>query len=297
MTLSNTSKQQEISQFITFLFIGLVCMTTGALLLPYISEALGISDLKTFMSELSETSSAADRQRIKVIQIVNHLFTFSVPSIVFVILIHKNKAFQFLKLNKFPNTQMLLMGSMLIGAGFLVAQALLKLNQLIYLPSGAAELEAKASSMTNVFLVMNTPSEFILTFLAIAILPAIGEELMFRGIIQRYLYKYNRHAAIIITGFLFSAFHLQFQGFLPRFFLGVVLGYLYYWSGSLWLPIIAHFINNGVQVLIVYFYKMKGGEMDATQAQDLPWLGVAMATIVTVGIFYWFEKRKEVALE
>jgi membrane protease YdiL (CAAX protease family) len=264
----------------------------GAQLLPFIGKALGINDVKDFVSNPSNISTATDRFNIKVIQMMNHLFTFLLPSVLFVIFVHKNKAFQFLRLNKFPSTQQILMGSALIFMSFFVAQALLKFNQMIPLPSSATNLEEKASTLTNVFLVMNTPSEMLMTFLAIAILPAIGEELMFRGIFQRYLYRLNNaHLAIFITGFLFSVFHFQFEGFLPRFFLGVILGYLYYWSGSLWLPILAHLLNNGIQVLGVYYYKQQGGEIDAAQAQDLPWIGIALATVLTVAIIYWFIKK------
>lgn len=291
MTFQNTSidKLRTINEIVTFMLIFLVCVMAGLQLLPFIANGLGISDVKDFVSNPSNISTASDRFNIKVIQITNHLFTFLLPSVLFVIFVHKNKAFQFLRLNKFPKSQQVLMGSALIFMGFFVAQALLKLNQMIPLPSSATNLEEKASTLTNVFLVMDTPSEMMMTFLAIAIIPAIGEELMFRGIFQRYLYRINNdHLAIFITGFLFSAFHFQFEGFLPRFFLGVILGYLYYWSGSLWLPILAHLLNNGIQVIGVYYYKQQGGEIDAAQAQDLPWMAIGLATVFTVAIIYWF---------
>lgn len=88
----------------------------------------------------------------------------------------------------------------------------------------------------------------------IAILPALGEELIFRGIFQRILTKIfsSGHTAIIVTAFFFSAIHFQFYGFLPRFILGLVYGYLLFWSGTLWLPVIAHFANNAISVIIVY---------------------------------------------
>jgi len=295
MTFQNTSidKLKTINEIVVFLLIFLVCMMAGVQLLPYIAKSLGISDLKAFIGNPSELTTATDRFNIKVIQMVNHVFTFLIPSIIFVIIARKNKAFQWLRLNKFPDTPRLLMGVALIFTSFFVAQVLLKLNKMIYLPAEAADLESKASALTNVFLVMDTPSEMFMTFLAIAILPAIGEELMFRGIIQRFLYKYNVHVAIFITGFLFSAFHFQFEGLLPRFYLGVILGYLYYWSGSLWLPILAHLVNNGMQVIVVYFYKEQGGEVDAAQAQDLPWLAISVATIFTIGIIYWFVQQQK----
>jgi membrane protease YdiL (CAAX protease family) len=87
-----------------------------------------------------------------------------------------------------------------------------------------------------------------------AVIPALGEEFLFRGLIQK-LFKDlsgNVHAGIILSAILFSAMHMQFYGFIPRFALGVMLGYMMYWSGSLWLPIIAHFINNFLAVITTW---------------------------------------------
>ncbi|MDZ7777205.1 MAG: CPBP family intramembrane glutamic endopeptidase [Bacteroidales bacterium] len=90
--------------------------------------------------------------------------------------------------------------------------------------------------------------------LLIAVIPAIGEELFFRGVLQKVFTDWfsNAHAGIIITSVLFSALHMQFFGFLPRFVLGVLFGYYFYWSRSLWLPIFAHFINNGAAVVVAF---------------------------------------------
>jgi membrane protease YdiL (CAAX protease family) len=90
----------------------------------------------------------------------------------------------------------------------------------------------------------------------IGIIPAIGEELLFRGVIQRIFTEWtkNIHWGIWISAILFSALHLQFYGFVPRAILGAIFGYLLVWSGNLWLPVLAHFINNTVAVIAYYFY-------------------------------------------
>jgi membrane protease YdiL (CAAX protease family) len=88
----------------------------------------------------------------------------------------------------------------------------------------------------------------------IAVLPAVGEELLFRGVIQKLFSKITRshHWGIWISAILFSALHLQFYGFIPRLLLGAMFGYLLVWSGSLWLPILAHFINNAAAVTALF---------------------------------------------
>jgi hypothetical protein len=101
---------------------------------------------------------------------------------------------------------------------------------------------------------MTSVCDLFFNLLIIAVLPALGEELLFRGYLQQKMCQWIRKPilAIIITAILFSAIHMQFLAFLPRFALGVVLGYLFYWSGSLWLPIIAHFLNNALVITFAY---------------------------------------------
>ncbi|WP_299456127.1 CPBP family intramembrane glutamic endopeptidase [uncultured Microscilla sp.] len=101
------------------------------------------------------------------------------------------------------------------------------------------------------------PELLIATFI-IALLPGIGEELIFRGLIQKkFSYLMSPHLAIWLSAFLFSALHLQFYGLVPRMLLGVLFGYIYYWSGNLWLPVLAHFLNNAFTLLMIYLYKQK----------------------------------------
>lgn len=117
------------------------------------------------------------------------------------------------------------------------------------------EMEFQNGVLT-MFLASGTSTGSLLSsILIMAVIPAIGEEFLFRGIMQRSLtdFNINPHTAILITGIVFSAIHMQFFGFFPRFFLGVILGYLYYWSGSIWVPIIGHFFQNASSVLLIYW--------------------------------------------
>jgi hypothetical protein len=127
-------------------------------------------------------------------------------------------------------------------------------NMSLSLPDWMMNYDEKAEELTRLFLQMNSLGDLAFNLLVIAIVPAIGEELLFRGYLQQTFTKWlgKPHVAIIITAVLFSAIHMQFQGFLPRFALGIVLGYLLYWSDSLWLPIIAHLLNNVIAVTFAY---------------------------------------------
>ncbi len=119
------------------------------------------------------------------------------------------------------------------------------------------ESEDKAAVLTKKFLEMSTTKDLIFNLFMIGLLPAIGEELVFRGVVQKIFSRWSKnvHVGIWTAAFLFSAMHMQFYGFVPRLMLGGLLGYLYVWSGSLWLPILAHFVNNAGAVIFTYLYQ------------------------------------------
>lgn len=114
--------------------------------------------------------------------------------------------------------------------------------------------EDTAADLTQRMLEVDSIWGLLFNLLVIALIPAIGEELTFRGVLQQALTKgcKNVHVAVFITAFVFSFIHFQFYGFLPRMFLGLLLGYLYYYSGSIWTSILMHFINNGTAVVLGY---------------------------------------------
>ena len=131
---------------------------------------------------------------------------------------------------------------------------LLEWNMKISLPDWLLLFDGNTDVFLEAFLRMSTIWDLVYTILVIAVVPAIGEELLFRGYFQQKISKWLKdpNAAILITAFLFSAIHFHFEGIIPRFVLGILLGYLYYWSGSLWLPILAHFVNNAQGVIFSY---------------------------------------------
>ena len=112
------------------------------------------------------------------------------------------------------------------------------------------QMEESAKEVTDQFLNTSSVGMMFVNLFVIALLPAVGEEMMFRGWLQRVLGKsVNYHTAIWVSAFVFSAIHFQFYGFIPRMLIGAALGYLYCYTGSLWAPIIAHFTNNAAAVI------------------------------------------------
>jgi len=141
----------------------------------------------------------------------------------------------------------------------------------------------------------SSPGQFILAMVVIAIIPAIGEEYLFRGIIQNKLdlYLKNAHVAIWLTAILFSGFHLQFFGFIPRLLLGALFGYLYFWSRNLWLPIIAHFVNNAFTLTMIYLYKTGLSTIDIEEQEVFSWQYLIIFGLMTGFLLYYFKRSKD----
>lgn len=142
--------------------------------------------------------------------------------------------------------------------------------------------EEQAGEMTKLLLNMPHVGVLLFNLFMIALVPAVGEELIFRGIVQRGIIKQwaNVHAGIWFAAILFSAFHFQFLGFVPRLLMGVAMGYLYYWSNNLWYPIIAHFTNNAVAVILAY--GMQHGSVDGS----LENIGIGNLSIATFSLIF-----------
>lgn len=118
----------------------------------------------------------------------------------------------------------------------------------------AIELITKGSSLNDI----------VSSFFVVALLAGVSEELLFRGFIQNMMERssINRHLAVWITAFIFSAIHIQFYGFIPRLLLGGYLGYLLVWSRSLWIPMAAHTLNNGIYLFFQFANRKEWIEFD-----------------------------------
>lgn len=157
-----------------------------------------------------------------------------------------------------PNRQSVMLSMVFFMVAFPFVNYVANWNTNVEIPTIIGEWmqgkETNASELTQLFLDMPNWGLLVFNLVMIAVLPAIGEELIFRGVVQRGLQKQfgNPHVAIWLAAALFSAIHLQFFGFVPRLLMGVSMGYLLFWSGNLWYPIIAHFTNNAVSVILAF---------------------------------------------
>ncbi len=182
----------------------------------------------------------------------------------------------------------------IIVSAFPMVAWLSEINHNIHLPKemhGVEKIirdsEAQINDRINTFLKMKSPLDLIKMLFFLAILPAIAEEVFFRGVLQRLIILLTKRpwTGIIITGIIFSALHGQYLGFFPRLVLGVVLGALYWYSGSLWPGIIAHLINNAAQVILVY-YNPQIEEKNANFSVLL----ITASTFLVIALTWWMNR-------
>lgn len=175
-------------------------------------------------------------------------------------------------------------------------------NESIILPEALSNIEnwlkaqeASAQEMTRHMLQMSNIGDLTIMILIVGVLTGIGEEFVFRGIVQRlFLEKFrNRHIAVWTTAIIFSAIHFQFYGFVPRMLLGAFFGYLLIWSGNIWLPVTAHALNNSLSVIGAYIWGTDNNDslFDAvgTSSGDAAW--IVASTSITV-IMIWILQRR-----
>jgi membrane protease YdiL (CAAX protease family) len=175
-----------------------------------------------------------------------------------------------------------------------------EINETMKLPDFLSGLETMMREMENslartleYLAEFNSFPKFLIGFIVMAIIAGIGEELIFRGLIQRKLYKglKNPHAAIWLAAFIFSAIHFQFYGFLPRLFLGALFGYFYYWSGNLWVPIVGHIFHNGLIVIMYRLITIGVLDKDVAEMETFPPVVIAISFVLTVGMIWLFRKE------
>jgi len=243
-------------------------------------------DLAASLANLTSKSATSTRDFIRTNLLINHLSTFVVPGIVFAYFFYKNKWASFLRISNFPKLYNLLLGSMLILAAFPLAQFAFWLNMKIPMPAILIEMEQGTAEMVKNLLLVEQPHELWFNLFVIAVIPAIGEEFIFRGILQKKLMEHmkNQHVAIWVAALIFSAIHMQFQGFLSRILLGGILGYLYHWTGNLWVAIFAHLVNNAAQIVGQYFFQKGMIEINMEETiVDVNW-AMTLIAFVLVGV-------------
>jgi uncharacterized protein len=276
--------------FLGFMLISLV----GAI--PF----FGLDSLMN-ISTLNEMTNPETIKVLKYFQVVQAIGLFIVPPLVLGRLFY-GQVSEYLYLNKSFNSSSVLLVLVLMFFAAPFINFIGELNANMVLPEWMSGVEKwmrnaedNAELLTKAFLKVDSINGLLFNLFMIAFLPAIGEELLFRGVIQRIFTNWTRsyHWGIWISAILFSALHMQFFGFIPRMILGAMFGYLLVWSGSMWLPILAHFLNNGIAVIAMYMIdkNMLSDDVEVVgSTQDSYYL--AAISLVLIVVFMFMIKRQ-----
>ncbi len=259
----------------TSLLLLLLLMFSGAFLFAFLAfiAIISIYGLKA-MGNFSEAGGSSI-EVLRLLQIFISTGMFIVPALFFSTLESKNWR-NYLKFRRFPILFLFLTVVIMLSSGPVLEWSS-EFNKGMKFPPFLREVEQwmllkeqQMAEMTKLLLKMDSISVLLINLLMLAIIPALGEELVFRGCLQKIFARWtgNKHAAIWITAIIFSAIHVQFYGFIPRMLLGALFGYLLVWSGSLWIPILAHFLNNSIAAITAYVYQQQGVSLDKLDHPD-----------------------------
>ena len=239
---------------------------------------------------------------LEVYQFCTSLGRFGLLTFAFLWLIGES-AGSFLQLRKSPSLQQLIWVFPLMISAAVVIGAVNEWNQGLTLPETLSglekqmrQMEEQAKGMTDAFLGTTTIGGLLINIFLIGIVAAVTEELFFRGLVQGIFHRWTgkAHAGIWIAAFLFSFIHMQFYGFFPRLLLGALLGYICYWSGSLWTAMAGHFINNTAAVILYFLVSNGSVEQDPTETGT--W-AQALVFLPVLAIFIWQFRRHGARLD
>lgn len=287
----------------TQLAILLMLSGVGLLLGSFISIGIANMYLKVPLENLADALKNSDNANLsRMLQFVSTLFFMAIPSLVFAKIV-SSKPLAYIGFNEAISGKQVFILIGIMIAGLFLSGALSELNAMIPISASAAKyfkgLEDEYSKEMLAIANMKSLQDYLFSLFIIALLPALFEEMLFRGSLQPVMIKITRNsfAGILITSILFSAIHASYYGFLPRLALGLMIGYVFYQSKNLWLSSIMHFLYNGFGVTQMYALSKQGLlTPEKMNDESLPlYYGLIAGALVYV-LFIFFKKESEVVI-
>ncbi len=248
-------------------------------------------------SSVSEVVSSRDTLSLIIVYGISSVCSFIIAPVLFAKFWVKLN-FKELFIGK-VNPKLMLLTIILVILVIPFNEFVIKWNVNIELPAFLSEIEtqlktweARASDTTNILLDFKSPWVLLLVIAVVGFIPAVGEEFLFRGMIQRIVLKKSKNVgvSIFLVAVLFSAIHGQFYGFFPRLMLGLLLGLIYYWSGNLLYSIVFHFLNNSLVVTYFYLQNINVIKADTMGDHSLSYLTVIFSFMVTFISLLYFRR-------
>lgn len=284
--LRRTTPFTRLAYFMLLLFL---CALIYILLLATVLPALTGEALDTLQKHLEDTNRMG---YMKLAQFGYTIVVFLVPPVVFAMLTEDRPA-QWLGLR----------GKINIKQAGLAVLALIVITPLVgwtaqwnehwHVSESMRQMEKQAEALTKAFLAGKTIVDLVLNMAMVALIPALGEEMFFRAGLQKILTELvkNKWVAVLITAIVFSAIHMEFLGFVPRVVLGGLLGAIYAITGRLWLSILAHFINNGIQVAAIWMFNNGILHTDPMGSETVSWYAAVASLFITIFVFVMLQRN------
>jgi hypothetical protein len=243
--------------------------------------------------DMGKNSSGPLVQAALFFQGFSHVCIFLFPALIFAYLCHPRPAF-YLGLKK-PAKILHAFWVLIIVAGAIpVFMGLLALMQHIHLGKWADDMQQRIDDVQGPFLTITNIQQFLSVLFVMAILPALGEEMLFRGIMLRFARKRSSNMLfpLIITALIFALIHFSIYGFVSIFLAGLILGLIYYLTGSLWYSILFHFLNNGVQVYLEYLGHTNTHMKAVLESNTLPaYIPIVGILLLALGFWGLYQSR------
>jgi len=297
----------HFAKLVITLSLMLVCVFTAFILSAFIAAPFFHKGIIDLLNSASDIRNPSNIYLLKYFQVVQSITFFIVPPFILAVLFGYKPA-DYLYLKKTPAITLIFIIICLVFAAIPFINFLEDVNSRMKLPGFFSGIEhwmksneENAGILSENFLKVTTLGGLFFNLFMMALLPALGEEFIFRGVFQRLFSEWskNHHAGIILSAALFSAIHFQFYGFIPRLLLGISFGYLLIWSGSMWIPVLAHFINNSIGV-IYYFLFNKGlvsDSLDKIGTLHQGYYYAIVSFLISISLIYFFFKSAKVKME
>lgn len=283
------SPLRQIGMFIAFLGVGFVLAAVALM-------GLGAAMHVPLMQMEKVLTDPQYINFIKWSQVISTFLIMAVPAYLFALVVYK-RPFEFLGFKQQANIKQKFYVLLLLFPALFLSGALGELNRMIPI---SAELAAKFKTMEDAYTKqvmllanMKTFAQYLSSLLILAVLPAFFEEMLFRGALQKMLTNISKSPwfSIMLTSIIFSLFHASYYGFLPRLFLGIMLGYIFHTSRNIWLNILFHFLNNALVVTQMYYYSMTGKLTEKVLDETVPlWYGAVGLPLVLI-LAHFFKKE------
>ena len=274
------------------LLSGCIFFALASTFLSQMIVQVGGWDERLMSGMIDADASASERWQMRFLLGIRHFATFMVAGFVVVWMFYRGITLprpswpDYLRAREWPGWKNALLSMLLLLVSVPLVLFLFQINKMLPLPESIRLLEEQANEAIKALLQMENIGELLGNLFLIALLPAVGEELVFRGVVQQQLMRRiaNPWWALIVSAAIFSFFHFQFEGFLPRLLLGFLLGWLYWETRNFWVPVIAHFFNNGIQVVAQYASGDDHSVVDLEHDVQVPWFVALLSAGLVVAV-------------